>query len=49
MCRSGQNRWPVRAIQNLVTGKQYLLDWNGWRLRIDPAQDPCALLFRCQA
>jgi hypothetical protein len=23
-------------------GEQYLLDWNGRRLRIDPAQDPCA-------
>jgi hypothetical protein len=32
----------VRAIQNLVTGEQYLLDWNGRRLRIDPVQDPCA-------
>jgi starch synthase (maltosyl-transferring) len=41
-------RWPVRAIENLVTGEQYLLDWNGRRLRIDPAQDP-ALLFRCHA
>ena len=28
-------RWPVRAIENLVTGEQYLLDWNGRRLRID--------------
>jgi len=41
-------RWPVRAIKNLVTGEQHLLDWNGRRLRIDPAQDP-ALLFRCHA
>lgn len=40
--RAGKRRWLVRAIQNLVTGEQYLLDWNGRRLRIDPAQDPCA-------
>ena len=26
-------RWPVRAIENLVTGEQYPLDWNGRRLR----------------
>jgi hypothetical protein len=31
-----------------VTGKQYLLEWNGRRLRIDLAQDP-ALLFRYHA
>jgi hypothetical protein len=38
----------VRAIENLVTGEQYLLDWNGRRLRIGPAQD-LALLFSCHA
>jgi starch synthase (maltosyl-transferring) len=32
---------PVRAIENLATGEQYLLDWNRRRLRIDPAQNPC--------
>jgi starch synthase (maltosyl-transferring) len=39
-------RRPVRAIENLVTGERHLLEWNGRRLRIDPAEDP-ALLFRC--
>jgi starch synthase (maltosyl-transferring) len=39
-------RRPVRAIENLVTGEHHLLEWNGRRLRIDPANDP-ALLFRC--
>lgn len=39
-------RRPVREIENLVTGERRLLEWNGARLRIDPAVDP-ALLFRC--
>ncbi len=39
-------RRPVRAIENLVTGERHLLEWNGRRLRIDPADEP-ALLFRC--
>jgi starch synthase (maltosyl-transferring) len=37
---------PVRAIENLVTGERYMLEWNGVRLRIDAANEP-ALLFRC--
>ena len=37
---------PVRAIENLITGEQHLLEWGGVRLRIDPAGDP-TLLFRC--
>jgi starch synthase (maltosyl-transferring) len=37
---------PVRAIENLATGEQRVLEWGGTRLRIDPAKDP-ALLFRC--
>jgi len=41
-------RKPVRGIENLVTGERRLLEWNGTRLRIDPAQEP-ALLFRCFA
>jgi starch synthase (maltosyl-transferring) len=41
-------RRPVRAIENLVTGERHLLEWNGRRLRIDPASDP-ALIFRCHA
>ena len=39
---------PVRAIENLLTGERHLLEWGGSRLRIDPAQNP-ALLFRCHA
>lgn len=37
---------PVRAIENMVTGERHMLEWNGIRLRIDPAADP-ALIFRC--
>jgi starch synthase (maltosyl-transferring) len=37
---------PVRTIENLKTGERHLLEWNGRRLLIDPAEDP-ALLFRC--
>jgi starch synthase (maltosyl-transferring) len=39
---------PVRLIENLVTGERHWLEWNGIRLRIDPATEP-ALFFRCQA
>ncbi|HET6492220.1 MAG TPA: alpha-1,4-glucan--maltose-1-phosphate maltosyltransferase [Burkholderiales bacterium] len=39
---------PIRAIENLATGEQRLLEWGGARLRIDPSDDP-ALLFRCVA
>ncbi|HEY6025888.1 MAG TPA: alpha-amylase family glycosyl hydrolase, partial [Pseudolabrys sp.] len=42
------NRRGIRAIENLVTGEQHLLEWGGVRLRIDPANDP-ALFFRCIA
>ena len=42
------DRRPVRAIENLATGERHLLEWNGVRLRIDPAEDP-ALIFRCYA
>jgi starch synthase (maltosyl-transferring) len=38
----------VRAIENLITGEQRLLEWGGVRLRIDPNDDP-ALFFRCMA
>ncbi len=41
-------RRPVRAIENLVTGERHLLEWNGRRLRVDPASDP-TLVFRCHA
>ncbi len=39
-------RGRVRAIENLVTGEQTVIEWGGARLRIDPTRDP-ALLFRC--
>jgi len=39
---------PVRAIENLTTGEQRLLEWGGARLRIDSNEDP-VLLFRCMA
>jgi starch synthase (maltosyl-transferring) len=39
---------PVRLIENLLTGERHWLEWNGIRLRIDPAAEP-ALFFRCQA
>jgi starch synthase (maltosyl-transferring) len=42
------NTKPVRSIENLVTGERHMLEWNGIRLRIDPAIDP-AVLFRCTA
>jgi starch synthase (maltosyl-transferring) len=44
---SGDRR-HVAALENLVTGERYPLEWGGIRLRIDPAHDP-ALLFRCLA
>ena len=40
------NRHRVRAIENLITGEQHILEWGGIRLRIEPDQDP-ALIFRC--
>ncbi len=42
------DRRHVAAVENLMTGERYPLDWGGIRLRIDPARDP-ALLFRCLA
>jgi starch synthase (maltosyl-transferring) len=44
---AGERR-HVAAVENLITGERYLLDWGGIRVRIDPARDP-ALLFRCLA
>jgi starch synthase (maltosyl-transferring) len=44
----GDQRRPVAAVENLVTGERVALEWGGIRLRIDPARDP-ALLFRCLA
>jgi starch synthase (maltosyl-transferring) len=39
---------PIRAIENLTTGEQRMLEWGGAQLRIDPNDDP-VLLFRCMA
>jgi starch synthase (maltosyl-transferring) len=44
---SGERR-HVAAVENLITGERYPVDWGGIHLRIDPARDP-ALLFRCLA
>jgi starch synthase (maltosyl-transferring) len=44
----GGERRPAAAIENLVTGERYPLEWGGIRVRIDPVRDP-ALLFRCLA
>jgi starch synthase (maltosyl-transferring) len=41
-------RRHVAAVENLITGERYPVEWGGIRLRIDPARDP-ALLFRCLA
>ena len=44
---SGDRR-HIAALEDLITGERYPLEWGGVRLRIDPAHDP-ALLFRCLA
>jgi starch synthase (maltosyl-transferring) len=43
---SRDSRQRVKAIENLVTGEQHIVEWGGVRLRIDQQQDP-ALLFQC--
>jgi starch synthase (maltosyl-transferring) len=45
---TGSERRHVAAVENLITGERYPVEWGGIRLRIDPARDP-ALLFRCLA
>ena len=45
---AGGERRHVAAVENLITGERYPVEWGGVRLRIDPARDP-ALLFRCLA
>ena len=42
------DRRHVTALENLMTGERYPLEWGGIRLTIDPARDP-ALLLRCLA
>jgi starch synthase (maltosyl-transferring) len=44
---AGERR-PVAAVENLITGERYPIEWGGIRVRIDPVRDP-ALLFRCLA
>ena len=45
---AGGERRHVAALENLLTGERFGLEWGGIRLRIDPDRDP-ALLFRCVA
>jgi starch synthase (maltosyl-transferring) len=45
---TGSDRRRVAAVENLITGERYPVEWGGIRLRIDPARDP-AFLFRCLA
>jgi starch synthase (maltosyl-transferring) len=45
---AGEQRRPVAALENLITGERAPVEWGGIRLRIDPMRDP-ALLFRCLA
>jgi starch synthase (maltosyl-transferring) len=42
------DRRPVAAVENLLTGERTPVQWGGIRLRIDPLRDP-ALMFRCLA
>ena len=42
------DRRNVAAVENVITGERYPVEWGGIRLRIDPVRDP-ALLFRCLA
>jgi len=44
----GSERRNAAAVENLITGERYPLEWGGIRVRIDPARDP-AVLFRCLA
>ena len=44
---SGDRR-HIAALENVITGERYAVEWGGIRLRIDPMSDP-ALLFRCLA
>ncbi len=46
--RHAGERRNVAAVENLITGERYPVEWGGIRLRIDPVRDP-ALLFRCLA
>jgi starch synthase (maltosyl-transferring) len=43
----GESR-NVVAVENVITGERYPVEWGGLNLRIDPQREP-ALLFRCLA
>ena len=45
---SGDERRSAAAVENLITGERYPLEWGGISVRIDPSRDP-AVLFRCLA
>jgi starch synthase (maltosyl-transferring) len=42
------DRRNIAALENLITGERYPVEFGGIRLRIDPVRDP-AILFRCLA
>jgi starch synthase (maltosyl-transferring) len=41
-------RRDIAAVENLITGERYPVEWGGLRVRIDPMRDP-AVFFRCLA
>ena len=45
---AGSERRGAAAVENLITGERYPLEWGGIRVRIDPVRAP-AVLFRCLA
>jgi starch synthase (maltosyl-transferring) len=45
---TGSDRRHVAAVENVISGERYPVEWGGIRLRIDPMRDP-AFLFRCLA
>lgn len=42
------SRRKIAAVENVMTGERYAVEWGGIRLRIDPHRDP-AILLRCLA
>ncbi|WP_423959473.1 alpha-1,4-glucan--maltose-1-phosphate maltosyltransferase [Bradyrhizobium sp.] len=40
----GNERRHIAAVENILTGERYPLDWGGLRVRIDPSRDPAILL-----
>ncbi len=43
----GQRR-DIAAVENIVTGERFAVEWGGLRIRMDPMRDP-AILLRCLA